>query len=79
MWMAAIGRGELTGTSTGGAPLAEELAVRVKDDDTVIAVAVGNVNGSRLVRLRIGIRIHRDIGGLIQQGLAAVVAWTTTG
>src|SRR6202035_200592 len=52
------------------APLTQELALRVEDDDAVVAIAIGDINVSV-------VRIDRDVGRLVEKQRALVGAGLT--
>src|SRR5690349_6474626 len=78
--MPAVARGEepariglrIVDHAGDATPLPQVLSGRAEHDDTMIAVAIGDVNAAALARLRVRIRVNPYVGGLIQQCRALV-------
>ena len=70
--MPAAPLAELAGSVARRTPLPQVVAVAVKHDDTVVAVAVGNVDRPRFAGDRIGIRVDRKVRRRVQEGMALV-------
>ena len=80
MRMAAIAGGELIGAGTNAAHLAQIIAVRTKDDHTMVAIAVGDVDAAHLTGDRVRVGIDRDRRREVQEGMTvASLRWGAIG
>jgi hypothetical protein len=69
MRMAAIAGGELIGARTHAAHLAQIIAVSIKDDHAMVAIAVGDVDAAYLTGDRVRVGIDRNGRREVQEGV----------